>query len=230
MSDPLADPRATDLLGADPNDVASLAAVFRTAASESLQTETGLRAAQHDGVWTGASAEAFRRAIGRLPVELGKLHAGFQGVAEALSAYESGLSSIKPAFVRVIAELANVESRLRPAQAAAQAAAVALRSIARSPSATIASLTHAELAAGRADGVVASLQVDAGRLMRRAFELLDEFSSAREACRQAIAVASQIAPARPLSGQGTTVIGLTLESLGAAHLTSFNTIVDPLGL
>jgi uncharacterized protein YukE len=228
MSDPLADSRARDLLTADPADLGALAAVFRTAAAEAHQTEAGLRAAQHDGVWTGKAATAFRHAIGRLPAELDKVRSGFQGVSEALLAYESELSRIKPAFASVVAELENAQSRLGPAHAAADAAVSALLSAARSRHATVSSLTSAELAVGRAEGAVAGLQAEVGRLARRAFALLDEFSSAREACRQAIAVASRTAPPRPLAGHGITVIGFTpvLER----QLRSWATLAHPMGL
>jgi uncharacterized protein YukE len=109
MSDPLADPRAGDLLSAIPDQVGVLAANFRTAAAESQSTATGLAAAQHDATWTGRAADAFRRAIGRLPSELGKVQTGFQEVASALSAYEPELAHIRAAFVRTVAQLADAE-------------------------------------------------------------------------------------------------------------------------
>jgi cell wall-associated NlpC family hydrolase len=105
MADPLADPRARDLLAADPDEAARLAALFRTAASESQSTGAGLGAAQHDTVWTGTAARTFRTAIGRLPAQLDSVRAGFEALASALIAYEDELVSIKPAFASVAAEL-----------------------------------------------------------------------------------------------------------------------------
>jgi hypothetical protein len=112
MSDPLADPRAIDLLAAEPDEAGALAGVFRTAASESSRTAVGLAAAQHDGTWAGRAADAFRTAIGGLPGRLGRLGTGFFTVAQALAWYESTLADIQPVFVSVIAELENARYRL----------------------------------------------------------------------------------------------------------------------
>ena len=171
MSDPLVDPRAADLLAAVPRDVGVVAADFRTAAAESEATAAGLSAARLDGTWTGRAAAAFRRAIGRLPAELEQVGVGFAAVAQALSAYESELAAIRPAFIRVLAELAEAEFR-----------------------------------AARSGTPVAGDGVELVSLRRRAFELLEEFSRAREACRDAIAAAKGTAPARPPVGRGITVV------------------------
>ncbi len=174
MRDPLADPRAADLLAAIPHDVGALAADFRTAAGESQATAAGLSAARLDGTWTGRAATAFRHAIGRLPAELERVGVGFAAVGEALSAYESELAAIRPAFRRVLAELAE-----------------------------------AELTAARPGALVAGDSVELVNLRRRAFELLDEFSRAREACRYAIAAARAGAPGRHRTGRGITLVDAT---------------------
>src|SRR5690349_14472321 len=160
---------------------AALAASFRAAAWESQSTAAGLAAAQHDATWTGRAAAAFHRAIGRLPSELERVRAGFGAVADALVGYEPELARIRAAFVRTIACLGDVECRL----------------------------ASARVAADTGDGaywLVDELQLEVRRLQRLAFELLDEFSSARDACRAAIAAAGNTALRSPQSGQGTTVI------------------------
>jgi uncharacterized protein YukE len=111
MCDLLADPRAADLLAAVPDEVARAAAQFRSAAGESKMTAAGLSAARHDGTWTGRAADAFRRAIGRLPSELDQIRAGFSAVAEALTTYESELAAIRPAFSKALAELAVLPNK-----------------------------------------------------------------------------------------------------------------------
>lgn len=174
MSDPLADSRATDLLAAVPHEVGVVAADFRTAAGESAATAAGLSAARLDGTWTGRAARAFRRAIGRLPAELERVGVGFAVVAQALSAYESELAAIRPAFMRVLAELAE-----------------------------------AELRAARSGAPVAGDGVELVTLRRRAFELLEEFSRARGACRDAIAAAKGTAPAPPPLGRGVTIVDVS---------------------
>lgn len=110
MLDPLADPRATDLLAAVPDDVAMLAATFRAAAGEAELTAAGLGAAQQDAVWTGRAADRFRDSIGHVPEELDRVRAGYAAVAAALSAYEPELARVQSTFVTVVAELTAIQA------------------------------------------------------------------------------------------------------------------------
>jgi hypothetical protein len=206
VSDPLDDPRATDLLAARPDDVSTLSVNFRTAASESETTAAGLSAARTDGTWTGRAADAFRRAIGRLPHELDRVRAGYSAVADALAAYEPELSRIQNAFVQVIAERNDLETRLGPAQTAALAAHTAFLTTGRARPGDRRSLAAAELAAARADGSIEGYRREIAQLTARAYALLDEFAAVRSACRAAIAAAQRTAPVRPESGQGITVV------------------------
>jgi cell wall-associated NlpC family hydrolase len=215
MADPLSDPRAQDLLAALPEDVSVLAANFRTAAHESHETARGLRAARDDGVWTGRAANAFRRAIGRLPVELDKVRTGFVEVADALSTYEPHLARIKNDFVQTIGGLNDSQARLGPAHATAKAARTALRTAAHGQTVQPGALTADELSVARAEGAVGDLHLEITRLNRRAYDLLDEFSSVRDACRAAVAAARSTAPVRP-HNQGTTVVGATGHITGPA--------------
>jgi cell wall-associated NlpC family hydrolase len=206
MTDPLSDPRAQDLLAALPDDVSALAANFRTAAHESHETARGLRAARNDGVWTGRAANAFRRAIGRLPLELDKVRTGFVEVADALTTYEPQLARIKNDFVQTIGSLNDAQARLAPAHATAKAARTTLRTVAHGQAVKPGALTADELSVARAEGAVGDLHVEITRLNRRAYDLLDEFSSVRHACRAAVSAARSTAPVRP-HDQGTTVVG-----------------------
>jgi hypothetical protein len=206
MSDPLADPRAIDLLAAEPDEAAALAGVFRSAASESSDTGVGLAAAQHDGVWTGRAADAFRRAIGVLPRRLGRVGTGFAAVAAALDQYESDLALIQPAFISVIAELQDARARLPGLEAAQVHADGALLAASATPRGG--RVARAEVAAARADGAVASWNVEIAHLRKRAFELLDEFAAARDSCREAIMAAQRGAPVPPPVGSGEVVVGL----------------------
>jgi hypothetical protein len=206
MGDPLADPRACDLLAAEPDEAAALAAVFRSAASESSHTAVGLAAAQDDGVWTGRAADAFRRAIGVLPRRLGRVGTGFAAVAAALGQYESNLALIQPVFVSVIAELKDAQARLPGLKATQTQADGGLLAASSMPGAGRAA--RAEVAAARADGAVASCIVEIGHLRRRAFELLDEFAAARQSCREAIVEAQRGAPVPPPVGSGVVVVAL----------------------
>ncbi len=214
MSDPLADPRAIDLLAAEPDEAGALAGVFRSAASESGRTSVGLAAAREDGIWTGRAANAFRRAIGSLPGRLRALGGGFSAVAGALSAYESNLAEIQPVFVSVIAELENAQYRLPALQEAQGEADGALLAAVTTPGTSAGRVAGLEVAAARADGAVFACQGEISRLRKRAFELLDEFAAAREGCREAIVAAQHGAPVQPTSGTGVTSVGLREVSPG----------------
>jgi hypothetical protein len=208
MSDPLADPRAIDLLAAEPDEAGALASVFRTAASESGRTSVGLAAAQEDGLWTGRAANAFRRAIGSLPGRLRALGGGFSAVAHALSAYESNLAEIQPVFVSVIAELENARYRLPSLEQAQEQADGALLVAAVAPGTSAGRVARLEVAAARAEGAAFACEAEISALRKRAFELLDEFAAARESCREAIVAAQHGAPVQPTSGTGVTSVGL----------------------
>jgi cell wall-associated NlpC family hydrolase len=216
MSDPLDDPRATDLLAALPDDVSTLAAKFRAAAGESAMTAAGLSAAQHDGTWIGTAAEAFRRAIGRLPRELYRVRAGYSAVADALTAYEPELSRVQAAFTQVVAERNDALSRLGHAQTAVQAAHGALVSTQQAKHVERRAMIAAELAVARASGTLDGYQSELVRLTGRAFALLDEFSVARDACRDSVAAAQRTAPLRPHSDQGTTIIAASGQPAATA--------------
>lgn len=199
MSDPLADPRATDLLAAVPDDVAAVAASFRTAASEAEMTGTGLAAAQHDAEWKGGAATAFRRSIGRLPHELERVRAGYAEVAAALDAYEPELAKLQSAFVTTIGELADLEARPRPAAAVALQAAH--RPTHRQEVELLTAVAHAH-------------REEVERLTARAFALLDDFEALRDACRHRVAAAQGTAPVRPRP-RGAELAGQAMQRVEA---------------
>jgi cell wall-associated NlpC family hydrolase len=204
MIDPLSDPRAFDLLSAEPDELVALVAAFRTAAEESHQTEVGLTAARDDGTWTGRAATAFRRAIGRLPVQLGKVRAGFSAVADALHIYDAELTQIKGEFVQIVGSLTDAQNRLGPARTNATSAADTLKTTVHQHGVKLPALTTAELSVARADGAVGDLERQIHGLRGRALALLEEFQSVRETCRSSIHVARSTAPGQP-QNQATTV-------------------------
>ncbi len=206
MSDPLDDPRATDLLAARPDDVSALAANFRAAAGESDTTAAGLNAAQTDGTWTGRAADAFRRAIGRLPRALGRVRDGYSAVADALTIYEPELSRIQSAFIAVITELNDAQTRLGTARTGAQAAHAAFATTLGNRAAVQRAVADAELELARADGAVDAYGREIAALTGRAFALLDEFATVRAQCRDAIAAAQRAAPVRPESASSTLTV------------------------
>jgi hypothetical protein len=193
MSDPLDDPRATDLLAASPDDVSALAVNFRAAAGESGTTAAGLSAAQQDGTWSGRAADAFRRAIGRLPGALGRVGDGYAAVADALTAYEPELFRIRSAFIGVIAELSDTQMRLGIAAMVSRTADDAFAAMPRGRQ----TVAGADLAVARAGGAADAYRREIAAQTGRAFSLLDEFAAVRAQCRAAIAAAQRTAPVRP---------------------------------
>jgi cell wall-associated NlpC family hydrolase len=207
VTDPLADPRATDLLAAAPDDISALAQSFRTAADEAQMTARGLDAARGDGTWTGKAADSFRDSIGRLPGELERVRAGYSTVSDALGIYETALAEIQSAFVKIVAELSDIRSRIAPAQAATQSAQQNFTATRQGAHVDRRALAEAELAVARAESTMHGYHAAIESLRGRAFTLLDDFSAVRTACHQAVAAAQRTAPVRPRTGDGTIVIG-----------------------
>lgn len=165
-------------------------------------TATGLLAAREDGTWSGHAADAFRQAIGHVPAELQRIRSGYAAVATALSDYEATLSLVQTQFVKVVGDLADMQTQIGTATATATQAQTGM---APGQALTIDQLRQAELAVARARGTLASYHVEAEQLRARAFTLLDEFDAARSLCRATVTAAARTAPVQPQSGQGRRV-------------------------
>lgn len=207
MPSPLDDPRASDLLSAQPDDVHAVAANFAAAAHEATLTAAGLTAAREDGVWTGHAATSFRQAVGRMPSELDRVRSGYAAVADALRAYEPELARIQSDFTRVIAALESEQTQLQLAQATAQEARDAIVRAGAMPRFDPRAARADELAAARADGVVGRHTADIAALRARAYALLDAFETVRDTCRAAVAAAQRTAPVDPDPGRGRVILG-----------------------
>lgn len=206
MTDPLADPRAEDLLAAVPSDVSALAGAFHTAAQEAGMTATGLRAARNDGLWSGQAADAFRESIGHVPAELERVRTGYSAVAVALGDYEETLALVQSAFVKVVGEISDIQGYISTAQTTAT---TAQGGMAPGQPMSYTDLLGAELAIARAKHTLEGYHAEARRLHSRAFTLLDEFDTARRLCRATVAAAQRTAPVQPQAGQGKHVSGPT---------------------
>ena len=204
MTDPLADPRAEDLLAAVPADVSSLAGAFHTAAHEAGMTTTGLVAARDDGTWTGHAADSFRASIGHIPAELERVRTGYQAVATALSDYETTLALVQSEFVSVVGSLSDVRAQTG---SAATAATTAQGAMTPGHPVTYNDLLAAELAIARAKHTLEGYHAQARQLEARALTLLDDFDTARKLCRATVAAAQRTAPVSPQAGQGKHVVG-----------------------
>jgi uncharacterized protein YukE len=196
MTDPLSDPRAADLLSADPGEVWSLAGAFRRIAGEAESTAAGLRGAQGGAVWTGAAASAFRSEVGQLPGELDKVRSSYQGVADALDAYEGELASVRSAFQRVAQQLGGAQSSLSSAQGQLSSAQGELSNATAAPHATAhtPAVRDAHDAVQAASGAVGRVQAEVSGLEAQGFALLDRFQVARDYCQGRVAGECSAAP------------------------------------
>jgi cell wall-associated NlpC family hydrolase len=208
-ADPRDDPRTPWLLKVMPEELGALATNFQTAAREAADTAVGLRAAQHDGHWTGHAAEAFRHSIGQLPQQLENIHTGYADVQRALSRYEDALAAIKPKFETAFYEYVGLQPQLDAAVRQDHLDLQTLISQTGVQGVTkgqLAQLKHTVIADGSS---VHQLQAESEQLRNECNRLLDDFSQARHDCRRAIAGAAAEAPVqhRVRGGRGTTVIG-----------------------
>jgi uncharacterized protein YukE len=196
MSDPLSDPRASDLLSADPGEVWVLAAMFRQVSTESETIAAALRGAPQHATWTGAAASAFRATVGQLPGELDKVQQSYADVAMSLDAYESELSEVKPAFQRLVEQLGNARSALGGAQGQLASAQGHLTTALSAPHAkpTSPAVTSAHDAVQTASGSVSRLQGEVGGLEAQGFALLGQFQNARDRCTGKVSSACSLAP------------------------------------
>lgn len=196
MSDPLSDPRAADLLSADPGEVWLLASTFRIVAGEAQATAAGLRGAQHDATWTGAAASAFRANLGQLPGELDKVQTSYREVAGALGSYESELATVKPAFQHLAQQLGGARSGLSGAQSQLSSAQGELYTASSAPHATTTTpaVQSAHDAVQTASGAVTRMQAEVSGLESQGFALLDRFQHARDTCSGRVSSACSAAP------------------------------------
>jgi uncharacterized protein YukE len=196
MSDPLSDPRAADLLSADPGEVWVLAALFRQVGGEAEAIAGALRGAPNEGTWTGAAASAFRQKVGQLPGELDKVQQAYQDVAGALNTYESELATVKPAFQRLAEQLGSARGALTGAQGQLTGAQNHLTTALSAPHAkpTSPAVQNAQDAVQTAAGAVSRLQGEVSGLEAQGFALLNRFQGARDGCTGKVSSACSLAP------------------------------------
>jgi hypothetical protein len=208
VSDPRNDPRAHDLLAADPSEVVTLATVFGTVAAQAEQLSGNVVAGTPGGVWSGGAADAFRAALGKLPGELQKVIESYRQAAGALDRYEGELSSLQSQFRSIASQLATAESQLAGAQGALQHAQQAYdtasaRTLLSHPTMPLPSTFTAspsnpalQTAVDAASGAVGRAQGEISQLSGQGYRLLDEFDGARGAARGSVSSASAVSPQR----------------------------------
>ena len=203
MGDPLSDPRAQQLLSADPGEVASLAAQFRSVAQRAEASAAALRGAHGDGNWTGGAADAFRTQLGKLPGDLDKVQESYGQVAQALDTYEGQLQTLQRQFRSLSTQLTSARASLSSANTQLASAKSDLNTATKAPHATSSTpaVVNAHTAVSSASGAVGNLQGEVSGLESRGFHILDEFDFDRGRARSAVSGAAGIAPSHSwLSG------------------------------
>lgn len=216
MSDPLSDPRATDLLSAEPGEVWLLAAVFRQVGSEAQGIAGALRGAPNSVTWTGGAASAFRATVGQLPAQLDKVQQSYEDVASALSAYESELADVKPAFQRLAEQLGNARGALGGAQGQLTNAQGTLTTAISAPHAksTSPAVQSAHDAVQSASGTVSRLQGEVSGLEAQGFALLNRFQGTRDGCQGKVSSACSLAPHQSWWDHAMSDVGNWMKDAG----------------
>lgn len=196
MSDPLSDPRAADLLSADPGEVWVLASVFRQVGQEAQSIAGVLRGAPQSATWQGAAADAFRSTVGQLPGELDNVQSSYEAVASALSAYEGELTTLKGSFERLAQQLGAARSSLGSAQGQLSGAQSSLTTALAAPHAkpTSPAVQSAHDAVQAANGAVSRMQGEVTGLESQGMALLGQFQGARDHCQGTVSSACSQAP------------------------------------
>lgn len=203
MGDPLSDPRAQQLLSADPGEVASLAAQFRKVAQNAETSAAALRGAHGDGTWTGGAADAFRTQLGKLPGDLDKVQQSYGQVAQALDAYEAELGPLQSQFRSLSQQLTSARNSLSGAQTSLSTAKSNLNTATQAPHATSTTpaVVNAHSAVSSASSAVGNLEGEVSGLESRGFHILDAFDTDRGRALSAVSSAAGIAPSHSwLSG------------------------------
>ena len=196
MSDPLTDPRAKDLLAADPYEVASLASQFRRVATDAQTAIHGLQGAHNDANWTGEAADKFRSKLGKLPGDLQKVAQSYGDAATALTTYGNHLEPLKSQFQQLAPQIQTAQTNVSNAQGNLSTAKGSLTTASNAKGAkpTDPSVTSAKTAVSTAGGALTRAQGDLSGLDGRANHILDEFDTLRGQARSAISSAAGIAP------------------------------------
>ena len=180
MDDPLTDPRATDLMSAQPGDVDLLVCDYDDACRRAHFTARGLRAASQDTRWSGAAADRFRSSTGELPRQLDAVCNGYYEVMVALRHYAHAVAELQAQWSRVAGELSGARARLAAARTTEREDAATLRSLLRPGSgATAKERWRAQCAVWSDQATVTELEGSVGGSARRAQSILDGFEALR---------------------------------------------------
>jgi hypothetical protein len=196
MSNLLADPRARDLLAAQPFEVSAIADGFRLVSIEAGDIATGLRGAQNDASWTGEAATAFRAKVGQLPGQLDKVHESFGDAAAALDTYEPDLAGLQTQFRSIVSQLqdAQTSASTLSTQLSADRSNLSTAKSAKGASSSTPAVQSAQTAVSSTTSALSQANSDVTGLESQGYRILGEFETARDTCCSRISQAGSIAP------------------------------------
>jgi hypothetical protein len=208
MADPLSDPRARDLLAADPFEVAGVAYTLRSVSLEAQAVAGGLRGAPSYAEWWGESAETFRNTIGNYPAQVDKVHSSYGEAASALNHYEGELASLQSSFRTVQQQLESARSHASAltSQLGGQGQQLAgdnlilreeLNAHARPTAAQLAADASAGEKFAATAGALERAQREVSGLEGHAFRILDTFANERKTVAGKLSAAANLAPKSP---------------------------------
>jgi hypothetical protein len=154
-----------------------------------------------------------------------------------LNALEGELSTLKPAFQSIVAQLESAQSQLTGAQSQLQSAQSAL-SVAQakatatsfasplSPLASVPMTSPLHTAVSAAGSAVSNAQGEIAALTSRGFRLLDEFESARGAAQGRVSTASHVPPHRSFWDSVFHDVGNWMSDTGHFLLGAGNFVLD----
>lgn len=216
MGDPLSDPRAAQLLSADPAEVESLASAFHRVAFQAQTAIDGLHGAHNAATWTGDAATAFRSQLGKLPRDLQKVEQSYGETASALDRYGAELGPLKSQFRSLASQISSAQSSLTSAQGNLSTAQNNLSTATSAPKAKPSSpaVVNAHSAVQSASGAVGRLQGELSGLQGQAYRVLDEFDSVRGQARSRVSSAAGVAPSQSFWGGVMSSIGNFMSDAG----------------
>lgn len=127
MSDLRLGAHPRELVPGVPEDCEALAARLSTYSDDARESATRLDAID-SGAWVGAAGDAFREAIGELPIRLRRASDAFWDAAAALRTYADRLRDAQAAAARALELFAEADTRSRSCAGQQQAYEEALRS------------------------------------------------------------------------------------------------------
>jgi Proteins of 100 residues with WXG len=221
MSDVFSSQDALNLLASDPDEVASLAAAFRTVANQSETAINALQGAHGDLDWTGAAADAFRQQLGKLPADLAKVHQSYGEVATVLDGYGNDLGPIRSRFISLQNEYDSLQSSLTTAQGNVTSAQGSLSTAKQAPKATSSTpaVANAHAAVSNAQAAASRLQDQISSIEHQGSTLLAQFDTARSHAVSTVSSAQGLAPEHHWWQSALAAVGNFMSGVGHVALT-----------